>query len=373
MTRRGLFQWAVRRRGWRSLASGLVLGGLPLGCDGVGPAEELGGTPVTTGWSPLEWSIDGTEIYYYSAPFQPDLSTSDPGLPLDQILAVNVATGAVRVAVSECAVRGSLPPRETIAGLAYIRSCGAAGSSSLHLVRGGRDSMLASSARWVTRTTDRTRLVYFVSPGDCVACDSTGVIDLLGGERYTVPTDLPLAPLGADAVSPEGTEMLHGGWEARVGILNLIDGTWRELVDPGLSPDDFGVELGWNQAGIWFLSQLGYTLIFHNPVSGEFSHFSTSNRNLRGGTPAPVGRATIVWSWVCEAPEDPGISGFCLRALYSMWLWNPFDGSDQLLVEQRYAVTGPETSRYTSFGAFSPDGRSFAYTVGQQIFLLSLP
>lgn len=319
------------------------------GCsDSTGPSGLPPGKLIAAGRGPLEWSRDGTQIYYRT-----DSVNTGP------ILSVNVSTGVSRVVVPTCASS----PQETIGGLAYISDCAA--PRGLHLLLGGDaerpagyDSVLAPGASWVTRTADRTRLIYgFLSVG--AISDSVGVIDLVRDTRHAIATG-PFSPTAS--VSPAGTEMLveRSATTGRFAILNLDDGTLRSLDDSLWSFLEAPVPIGWNDAGVWVI--LGAVDVY-DPATGTWH--GTGVGGSRGTVEAPGRRATVGEDY-CLGEDSAG----CLEILYSLWVLDPLQ-SPQLPVVQ---FTTADVLKY-DFGfhaAFSPDGESLAYSLGFELRLLRL-
>jgi len=319
------------------------------GCsDSTGPSGRPPGKLIAAGRGPLEWSRDGTQIYYRT-----DSVYTGP------ILSVNVATGVSRVVVATCASS----PQETIAGLAYIRDC--AGPRALHLLLdgdaehpAGYDSVLAPGAYWVTRTADRTRLIYaLLSVG--AAADSVGVIDLVRNTRHAIATR-PFSP--TTSVSPAGTEMLveRSASAGQFAILNLDDGTLRILDDSLWSFIRSPVPIGWNDAGVWAIAG---AVEVYDPATGTWH--GTGVGGSRGTVEVPGRRATVGEA-DCLGEDSAG----CLEILYSLWVLDPLQSPQLPVVQFRTA----DVVKY-SFGfhaAFSPDGETLAYSLGFELRLLRL-
>jgi len=92
-----------------------------LACGDPLAPDQAEGQLLTAGSLALEWSADGSEIFYYDSGYT---ATALRPVP-DRILAVNVRTRATRVVVESGAYGagggerpGAVPPRATIAGLA---------------------------------------------------------------------------------------------------------------------------------------------------------------------------------------------------------------------------------------------------------------
>jgi len=354
---------------------GLFLSGLAACSDAVGP-DQPEGTLLAAGSLALEWSADGREIFYYDSGYTTARVTPLP----DRILAVNVMTRATRVVVasgaygSGGAARPGIPPRVTIAGLAYLRTDG--DQFALRLVTGTSDVAVVACGPWFTTTPDRSRLLYsppIYEPFD----DSIGVIDLVTGARTSVPTG-PYHPTSSTAVSPDGNQIVLERFDASAGfgILDLRDSTITVLPDslfPGPLQDFPPILLGWNAEGVWFVEGGGPPhLIRYHPASGAahwfpISHATGGAGDGTGGTAPPTG-GTIVWSHNCNS-DDP-LSGRCLSSAYAVWLMNPLTGVDDRLVD---FYAGPDLDFPRAFfAAVSPDGQSLAYVLGNDLRLLTL-
>jgi dipeptidyl aminopeptidase/acylaminoacyl peptidase len=353
----------------------LLLSSLGACSDAVGP-DQPDGALLAAGSLALEWSADGSEIFYYDTGY----TTVAVGPPPSRILAVNVTTRATRVVVDSGAygfagaARPGIPPRVTIAGLAYLRTAGA--QFALHVVTDTGDVPVGASGPWFTATPDRTRLLY--SPAVWSAFDdSIGVIDLVTGARTAVATG-PYHPPSGSAISPDGHRMLVERQDAQAGfgILDLSDGTITVLHDslfPGPLSSFWPIPLGWNAAGVWFVEYGGPPhLIRYDPATGAAAWFpigdvSGGTRVVTGGAALALG-GSVVWSQSCNA-TDP-LSGICEQGAYALWLVNPLTGVDQRLVS---AHVMPDVAFPRAFfAAPSPNGRALAYVLGNELRLLVL-
>lgn len=341
----------------------LLLTGLGACNDAVGPDRQPDGALLAAGSLALEWSADGSEIFYYDR----GCTTVRPQCPPDRILAVNVTTRTKRVVVDSGAVAlPDLPPRVTIAGLAYLQLL--VDGYSLRVVTDTGDVPVVASGLWFTTTPDRTRLLYSPTvwrPFD----DSIGVIDLVSGARTSVPTGPYHASTGR-AISPDGNRMLvdRRDEEAGFGILNLANGTITVLHDslfPGPSSP-----LGWNAAGVWFL-EYGH-LIQYDPATGAAVWFpigdvTSGTRVVTGGVALSRG-GTVVWSHNCNSRDPNGT--LCLDGAYALWLMNPLTGVDEPLVSVHMM---PDLGfPLAFFAAPSPSGQALAYILGNELRLLGL-
>jgi hypothetical protein len=335
--------------------------------DATGP--EPHGRRLNAGSMALDWSVDGTEIYHYASGYS---STSLP----DRILAVNRSTGQTRIVVDSCASAiggvtriGFVPPRATIAGVAYIDKCGLA-ANSLRLVSGSTDSGLSRSGDWFTSCPARDCLIHNLPPSG-TGEDSIQVIDLVQGNRRVFRTG-SYGPSVASAVSPDGNALLveRPFSTARFAILSLVDGTIQPLPD-SILPYSAPIPLGWNDAGLWFLAEPRITLVVYDPVSGGAQRFPTGEtvgqtRVLTGGSVTTTGAA--VWMQQCNAHDSQ--TGLCTQAAYFLWLWNPLAAVDRMLVRfyDMPAYDFPEVL----FAGVSPDGQRLAYVLGDELRLIDL-
>jgi len=354
----------------------VLLGALTACGDPFAP-DRAEGALLAAGSLALEWSADGREIFYYDSGYTTAALRPVP----DRILAVDVRTRATRVVVESGAYGagggerpGAVPPRATIAGLAYIRLENE--QFALHLVTATADTALVASSLWFTTTPDRTRLLYRLASGTAFS-DSIGMIDLVTGDRTVFPTGAYGPTIGA-TVAPDGSRMLVERLDAEAGfaILSLTDGTITALNDSLLFPDRqwfTPIPLGWNATGVWFMVYGGPPrLVRYDPATGTGQSFPVSDapygtRPLTGGTAlAPAG--TVVWSQNCNF-TDP-LSGLCESAAYALWLLNPLTGRDDLLVSLYTSLAYDYPRAF--FAAASPDGRSLAYVLGNELRLLPL-
>jgi len=344
--------------------------------DFVGP-DRPDGTLLAAGSLALEWSADGSEIFYYDSGYSHRVSKPLP----DRILAVNVATRATRVVVSSGAygfagyasnAPQGMPPRVTVAGLAYLRFTG--DQMALHVVTDTGDIALGSSGPWFTTTPDRSRLLYSRAGGNALD-DSVGVIDLVTGARTVIGTG-PYHPTIGNAISPDGNQLVvvRQDVEAGFAILHLSNGTIVALPD-SLFPNQAAgrpVLLGWNATGVWFVQYGGPPhLIRYTPSTGAADRFtigdtSGGTRVVTGGAALPAG-SSIVWSQNCNASHE---TGDCDVGAYALWLMNPLTGVDKQLVSANYV---PDAEfPYVFFAAPSPNGQSLAYLLGNELRLLAL-
>jgi hypothetical protein len=355
-----------------------LIGALMIGVaaceDSTGP--NLRGRLLAPASLALEWSADGTEIYYYAAGYSAEIPVYIP----DQMLAVNPITRATRVVVDSCALSlgglarpSALPPRATIAGLAYINRCGVGGQLTLRLVSGSSDSALASTDAWFTSCPNRDCLIY-PNPLSSTGDDSVAVIDLPLGVRRAFATGL-YRPSMTAAVSPDGDALLleRSGPTDRFAILSLVDGGMEVLPDSILPfPSSGGTPLGWNDDGLWFLAEPRITLVVYDPASGGIQRFSTGEttigtRVLSSGSVTTT--TTAVWMQNCSSIDNP--TGDCAQATYGLWLWNPLLALDRLL---EFFYTTPAYDFPRPFhAATSPDGQQLAYVLGNELRLLELP
>lgn len=353
----------------------LLLTGLGACNDAVGP-DQPDGTLLAAGSLALEWSVDGSEIFYYDTGYTTARLRAHP----DRILAVNVTTRTTRVVVASGAygfagvARPGMPPRATIAGLAYLQITG--NGFSLRVVTDTGDVPVVASGPWFTTTPDRTRLLYIPTvwqPFD----DSIGVIDLVTGARTSVPTG-PYHPPSGRAISPDGNRMLveRQDAEAGFGILDLANGTITVLHDslfPGPLSSFRPIPLGWNADGVWFVEYGGPPhLIRYDPASGAAAWFPivdapSGTRVVTGGAALPLG-GSVVWSQNCNSIDS--MSGLCAQGAYALWLMNPLTGVDERLVSA-HMMPDLEFPR-AFFAAPSPNGQVLAYILGNELRLLGL-
>lgn len=355
----------------------LLLGALTACTDAVGP-DLAEGTLVAAGSLALDWSADGREVFYY------DSGYSQTGLrPVpDRILAVNVTTRATRVVVASGAYGaagarrpGAVPPRATTHGLAYMHfdSLG----FTLRLVTADDDVPLASAGGWFTTTPDRSRLLYNFR-GQSVFNDSVGMIDLATDARTVYRTGA-YGPTVGPLISPDGNKMLVERLDPEPGfaILSLQDGSITALDDSALFPERHffaPIPLGWNTTGVWFLVYGGPPhLVRYNPQTGIGESFVIPDdhggtRVTTGGTALPSGDV-VVWMENCNDLEP--ISGICRAAAYVAWRMNPLTGLDEQLTNLYTAPALDYPRRF--FAAATPDGRSLAYVLGNELRLLPLP
>jgi hypothetical protein len=355
----------------------VLLGTLAACGNPLAPPDRAEGRLLAAGSLALEWSADGSEIFYYDSGYTTARLRPIP----DRILAVNVRTGATRVVVDSGAYGagggerpGAVPPRATIAGLAYIRRHNE--QFALHLATATGDRALAASSLWFTTTPDRTRLLYRLASATAFS-DSIGMIDLVTGDRAVFPTGPYGGTIGA-TVAPDGSRMLVERLDAEAGfaILSLSDGTITALNDTVLFPDRnhfMPVPLGWNATGVWFMVYGGPPrLVRYDPATGIGQSFPVSDavsgtRVLTGGTALALA-GSVVWSQNCNS-TDPK-TALCEAAAYQVWLLNPLTGRDDLLVSL-YTSPAYDYPR-AFFAAGSPDGRSLAYVLGNELRLLPL-
>jgi hypothetical protein len=354
----------------------LLLGALTACSDAVGP-DLAEGTLLAAGSLALDWSADGREIFYYDSGYS---KTGLQPVP-DRILAVNVTTRATRVVVASGAYGaggarrpGAVPPRATTHGLAYTHydSLG----FTLHLVTAYDDIPVAASGGWFTTTPDRTRLLYNF-PDRNVWNDSIGLIDLATDVRTVYRTG-PYGPTVGPVVSPDGNKMLVERVDSTAGfaILSLQDGTITALDGSALFPDGRAwspVPLGWNANGLWFILYGGPPhLVRYSPpsVTGEVfvvPDVQGGTRVTTGGTALPSGDV-VVWMTGCNY-TDP-LNALCNTAAYVAWRMNPFTGLDEQLTSVNTSPAYDYPRAF--FAAASPDGRSLAYVLGNELRVLPL-
>jgi hypothetical protein len=355
---------------------GILLGGLTACSDAFAP-DRAEGTFVAAGSLALDWSGDGREIFYYDSGYTEGRLRPPP----DRILAVNVTTRATRVVVASGAYGaggarrpGAVPPRATTHGLAYTHfdSLG----FTLHLVTAYDDIPVAASGGWLTTAPDRTRLFYNFPHPD-VFNDSIGMIDLATDAR-TVYRLGAYGPTVGPAISPDGDRMLVERVDAAAGfaILSLQDGTISALDDSALFPERHSFAprpLGWNATGVWFLVYGGPPhLVRYNPQTGTgetFPIYDTvgGTRAVTAGTALPSGDV-VVWTENCNG-TDP-MTALCTSASYVAWRINPVTGIDERLVDLETSPADDYPRRF--FAAATPDGRSLAYVLGNELRVLPL-
>ena len=264
----------------------------PIACtDPTGPGA-LPGKLLAAGRGPLEWSIDGRHIYY-----------SGDSTHAGRIYAVDVATGVSRLVVN-CAS----PPLETIAGLVYT-DCGS--PPALHVLNGGHDSVLAAAAYWLTRSEDRTRLIYLGVAVE-TGYDTLVVVDLARGTRHSMTT-VQFGATIVGQVAPSGTEMLVQ--RAVVGpefaIVNLEDGTLRVVDDSIFSFYIAPRPVGWNDAGVWVLGGRGSNI--YDPATGTWRSGGGGGIWGSAATVERPGRRAATWSAVCLGEDSAG----CVMGTFS--------------------------------------------------------
>jgi hypothetical protein len=348
----------------------LFLAALPAcgnGADpGSGPEDDPGERLTSIGylWSPLEWSPDGKEIYLVGGSYAPDGKR-------DQLLAVDAQTGGLRV-LAGCAASNN-PLAATAAGVGFIATCDGA-STALHLIRDGRDTVLAPGARWVARTPDRARLIYGTAEEPpCEPCYPITVIDVATLHSQLVPTtgQPPWWEPVSGAISPDGTELLTtpGGSPAQFARLTLATGTWSQTVQ-----EDWNARavLGWNAAGVWIMlgisgEELGEA--FTGTVATQLPRDETViSHEWTSGFMAPNGGSIALWSTGCTR-LSPG-EGSCEAARYTLWSHNLTTHSTTFVAR---GSADYDRDRPFGQGAYSPDGLKIAYIMNGDIYTRASP
>jgi hypothetical protein len=353
----------------RCVVTTLVAAGL-IGCNGdgtLGPDEDMNLgrrlTSLSTVWSYLEWSPDGSRIY-----FVPGVFTADGA----RLVEIDVGTG-VATTLATCVFPE--PVAATSAGVAYLGGCGTI--PSLHLIHQGMDTVLATGVRWVVRTFDRSKLVYGIfeeaptgPPGYSVT-----VLELSTMTSQQVPVS-GVPPTYPDPVlmSPSGTELLvsNGSTPLLLARLSLESGSWATVSQSWDNP----LTLGWADAGVLLLHGFsgqhlaeGFTgqtvaelpddphVIFHQWVPGFVD---------------PAGRNVALGSRGCTLIFEPQQT--CEEARLTLWV-RDLTTSEMKRVASSKAPVLDRLDRGNLFGrgAFSPDGRSIAYIIDGDVFVADTP
>lgn len=326
------------------------------------PLNPGAGTQVAKGESPLVWSEDGSEVLFFSDSTR---SCATRQARCDRILAVNAVTLQVREVAQGLFQGGGFPPAQSIAGMAYLTACGTT-CAQVTLRTGGRDSVLATPANWLLASADGSRLIYGVGLSyDDGRPDSIGIIDLVHQthERVAVPDNS--RPF---ALSPTGSELLAGSngfgpfW-----IISLANGGSRPVEDAAILNNESRC-IGWNNDGVWFITDFGHKLSVLNSTTGATQSYTTGpSRYLEGGAVASGARGAVVWSYDCVDFK----SDQCVQTQYYMWYWDPVRGVDTLLEHRDAAPTAfEELHDLVASVAISPNGHKVAFARAGEIRVL---
>lgn len=312
--------------------------------DPAGPVA-LPGEILAAGRGPLEWSLDGGHIYY-----------SGDSTHAGQIYSVDVVSG-----VSRRVVNCAFPPVETTAGLAYL-DC--TSPSALHLLNAGHDSIMSSAVFWLTRSEDRTRLIYLGEDVEGAGGDTLHVVDFARGTHHVLTTVQFGTTLGG-YVAPSGTEMIVQFADYKFGIVNLENGALRRLDDSLLSFYIPPRAVGWNDAGVWVL---GGGLGLYDPATGTWRSGGAAGVGGRAATVERPGRRAATWAADCMGEDSAG----CVRGLFTLYVLDPLRNAAPFEILKFQTEDVLRYWRGIEGVAFSPDGRSIAYTFGNELRLVTL-
>lgn len=341
-----------------------------LGCSGdggQGPDQDvnLGRrlTSLSTVWSHLEWSPDGTSIYLVPGVFTPGG---------DRLLEINVRTG-VTDTLATCVAPEQLVAA-TPAGIAYLGDCGS--SSSLHLLSQNKDTVLATGVSWAVRTFDRTRLVYgvFDDPPTGPPGYSVTVLELGTLTAYQVPVS-GIPPTYPDPVfiSPDGAELLAygAGTPTILARLSLANGSWNVVSQPWDNP----VFVGWGDAGLLLLHGFSGDSLKDGLTGHLVAHLPEDPRFI-----------THAWEVGFVDPDRPRVAlgsrgcirnqpnGYCGQSRQTLWVRNLTTSSmTNLASSESSSLASGGRGRLFGRGAFSPDGGSIAYIIDGDVYLAATP
>lgn len=326
----------------------------------VADSSVILGTRLTTGlwlWPPIEWSTDGTKIY----------ATTGTRQEWGDLLEIDIDTKSVKhLAGPE--VQHTIVSMDT--GIAYIQGWPA---KNLHMLSGDRDTVLASDADWVMKTSDGKHLVYGFSSSSS-STDSVGVIETatMGTRQFDAPSwwwggfDVPTS-------SPDGSEIIfYRGRSLPPAILSIASGTWRTITFPNTWA--YGYLFGWTDSGALVIAGGGLMDLFTGNRISDLPWYNEGVYEKRvSGFVETTATVAGAWNEICLTSSN---TNYCGQFRYRLTFQNLNSGRDQMVakvtMDPNVSRENTTTTPYAN-GAFSPDARTIAFVVEGDLYVSTVP